>query len=65
MVNTLEAIDESDLNGIKIKSTTKGFVIELDGLLYKEINDNINNGKFTKEFYHELKQFVKNIKSFQ
>ena len=61
----METIDESGLKGIKVKSTAKGFIIELDGLLYKRINENINNGKFTKEFYHELKTFVQKIKSYE
>lgn len=61
----MSTLDESDLKGIIVQSTEKGFKIELDGPLYKRINENINNGKFTKEFYEELKHFIQKIKSFE
>ncbi len=61
----MSSLDESDLKGIKIQSTEKGFLIILDGPLYKRVNENLNNGKFTKEFYHELKGFIQKIKSFE
>lgn len=54
-----------DLQGILIKNTNEGFTIELKGPLYKEIGDNVSKGKFTKQFYHELKTFIQAIKNFE
>ena len=59
----MNASSSDELNGITIKNTNKGFIIELQGPLYKHIGDNVSSGKFTKAFYHELKEFIKSIKN--
>ena len=61
----MNSFTEDDLKGIRVRSTDTGFIIELDGLLYRRINENINSGKSTKAFYHELKSFIKNIKTLE
>ena len=61
----MSSLNESDLKGIAVTATEKGFTIILEGPLYKRVNVNINNGKYTKEFYHELKTFIKQIKTLE
>ncbi|MHA1984270.1 MAG: hypothetical protein ACW967_07935 [Candidatus Hodarchaeales archaeon] len=50
-----------DLTGISIKTTENGFVIQLTGDMYKKLGEEINSGKITKPFYHELKKFIREI----
>jgi hypothetical protein len=50
-----------DLTGISIKTTENGFVIQLTGDIYKKLGEEINSGKITKPFYHELKKFIREI----
>ena len=45
--------DTEDLKGITVKNTSTGFIIELQGSLYIRIGENVTNGKFTKNFYHD------------
>ena len=59
----MESSNKSAIDGITVKNTANGFIIELNGPLYKTIGDNINKGKITKSFYHELKQFVQSIEN--
>jgi hypothetical protein len=55
-------MDENiSLNGISVKNTSTGFIIELNGKLYKKLGEEINNGTATKPFYSELKKFVNQI----
>ena len=61
----MDSVNINDLKGVSFKKTTQGFAIEFSGSLYKNIGENINNGKFTKEFYHELKLFIQNIKKLE
>lgn len=55
-------LNETDLNGITVKNTSSGFIITLDGPLYKRIGENISKGEKTKSFYHQLKIFISSIK---
>ncbi|MHA1991737.1 MAG: hypothetical protein ACW981_12805 [Candidatus Hodarchaeales archaeon] len=50
-----------DLTGVSIKTTENGFVIQLTGDMYKKLGEEINRGKITKSFYHELKKFIREI----
>ena len=59
----MDSLNDNILEGISIKNTISGFTIELNGPLYKNIGENINKGKATKAFYHELKEFVQSIKN--
>ena len=53
---------ETDLNGITVKNISSGFIITLDGPLYKKIGDNISRGKNTKDFYYQLKNLLTSLK---
>ena len=57
--------DTEELKGISVKNTSSGFIIELQGSLYKRIGENVTNGKFTKNFYHDLKEFIQSIKKLE
>lgn len=50
-----------DLSGISIKVTENGFIIQLTGKMYKKLGEDVNSGKITKPFYHELKKFIKEV----
>ena len=52
---------ESDLSGISVTQTDKGFLLRLQGELYRKIGERISKGESTKEFYHHLRIFIKSI----
>ena len=54
--------NENELNGITVKNTSSGFIITLDGPLYKRVGENISKGVKTKAFYHQLKNFIASLK---
>ena len=53
-VSTLEK------DGISVKETTTGLQLNLDGLMYKKIAQECEQGKFNP-FYTLLKEFIKEI----
>jgi hypothetical protein len=57
----VQTMSEFDLEGINVQKTNTGFVIKLTGNTYKIIGEKINNGQITKEFYHQLKLFIKEL----